>query len=72
MSIEEFSFNEHRMIVAAEGRYGDFFRTSRDVTLPLWNIMTWPMKDCDIFIRFLSQMKKSHRLCQVDGCGLPV
>jgi hypothetical protein len=40
MSIEEFSFNEHRMIVAAEGRYGDFFRAARDVTLLLSNIMT--------------------------------
>ncbi|MFK4448345.1 hypothetical protein ABH944_008403 [Caballeronia udeis] len=29
----------------------------------LSNIMDWPIKDCDIFIRFLSQMKKFHTLC---------
>ncbi|MGT2476622.1 hypothetical protein [Paraburkholderia terrae] len=63
MSIEEFSSIKHRMVLGAEERYGDFFTVARDVTLLLSNIMSWPTKDCDIFIRFLSQMKKSHTLC---------
>lgn len=62
MSIEEFSRDEHQRIIEAEARYGDFFRNARNVTLLLSNIMDWPTKDCDIFIRFLSQMKKSHTL----------
>ncbi|MDR8057700.1 hypothetical protein [Burkholderia cenocepacia] len=63
MSIEEFSHIEHQLVLGAEERYGDFFTNARDVTLLLSNIMTWPTKDCDIFIRFLSQMKKGHTLC---------
>ncbi|SPB14772.1 hypothetical protein NOV72_02004 [Caballeronia novacaledonica] len=62
MSIEEFSHIEHQMVLDAEERYGDFFTATRDVSLLLSNIMSWPTKDCDIFIRFLSQMKKSHTL----------
>ncbi|WP_321886454.1 hypothetical protein [Paraburkholderia bannensis] len=62
MSIEEFSHIEHQLILGAEERYGDFFTTARDVSLVLSNIMSWPTKDCDIFIRFLSQMKKAHTL----------
>lgn len=60
MSIEEFSHIEHQLILDAEERYGEFFTTTRDVSLVLSNIMSWPTKDCDIFIRFLSQMKKAH------------
>jgi hypothetical protein len=63
MSIEEFSHIEHQMVVGAEERYGDYFAVARDVTLLLSNIMAWPTKDCDLFIRFLSQMKASHTLC---------
>ncbi|RAS29790.1 hypothetical protein [Paraburkholderia bryophila] len=62
MSIEEFSNIEHQMVLDAEERYGDFFTTTREISLLLSNIMTWPTKDCDIFIRFFSQMKKSHML----------
>ncbi|MFM0164839.1 hypothetical protein [Paraburkholderia sediminicola] len=62
MNIEEFSNIEHQMVLDAEERYGDFFITARDATLLLSNFMSWPTKDCDIFIRFLSQMKKSHTL----------
>ncbi|MBB4517237.1 hypothetical protein [Paraburkholderia fungorum] len=62
MSIEEFSHIEHQMVVSAEERYGDYFTTARDVSLLLSNIISWPTKDCDIFLRFLSQMKKSHTL----------
>ena len=42
--------------------YGDYFRHARATTLLLSNIMMWPIIDCDLFIRFLSQMKKSHTL----------
>lgn len=62
MSIEELSHIEHQLVVNAEERYGDYFTTAQDVTLLLSNIMSWPTKDCDIFLRFLSQMKKSHTL----------
>ena len=62
MSIDKFSHIEHQLILNAEERYGDFFTTARDVTLLLSNLMSWPTKDCDIFIRFLSQMKNSHTL----------
>lgn len=62
MSIEEFSRLEHELVVGAQERYGEFFTNARDVTQLLSNIMTWHTKDCDIFIRFLSQMKKGHTL----------
>lgn len=62
MSIEEFSHTEHQLTLKAEERYGEFFTTARDVSLLVSNIMLWPTKDCDIFIRFLSQMKKAHTL----------
>jgi hypothetical protein len=62
MSIEEFSHIEHQLILNAKERYGDFFTTARDASFLLSNIMSWPIKDCDIFIRFLSQMKKAHTL----------
>ncbi len=62
MSIEDFSHIEHQMVGSAEERYGDYFTTARDVSLLLSNIISWPTKDCDIFLRFLSQMKKSHTL----------
>jgi hypothetical protein len=62
MSIESFSIDEHEMVLRAKGRYGEFFSNALDVTLLLSNIMMWPTTDCDIFIRFLSQMKTYHTL----------
>jgi hypothetical protein len=63
MFLEEYSLQEHDMVLGAEARYGEFFLSARNVTLLLSNIMDWPRMPCDIFIRFLSQMKKYHTLC---------
>src|SRR6266702_6023019 len=63
MSIETYSLQEHVMVTEAETRYGEFLVNARDTTYLLSNIMQWPTKDCDIFIRFLSQMKKYHTMC---------
>jgi len=60
---EHHSLYEHNMVLGAEVRYGAFFCSARNATLLLSNIMMWPTTDCDIFIRFLSQMKKYHTLC---------
>jgi hypothetical protein len=63
MGIESYSEQEHVMVMEVETRYGSFLSNARDATYLLSNIMQWPTKDCDIFIRFLSQMTKYHTLC---------
>lgn len=62
MSLEVFSASEHEMVIDAERRYSDYFLHARNTTILLSNIMMWPIIDCDLFIRFLSQMKKYHTL----------
>jgi hypothetical protein len=63
MGIESYSLQEHAMVMEAEARYGAFLTNARDATYLLSTLMQWPTKDCDIFIRFLSQMTKYHTLC---------
>jgi hypothetical protein len=62
MSLKVFSASEHEMVIDAERRYGDYFLHACNTTILLSNIMMWPIIDCDLFIRFLSQMKKYHTL----------
>ncbi|MET4312695.1 hypothetical protein [Bradyrhizobium sp. RT4b] len=63
MSLETFSAEEHQKLVDAEQRYGNAFINAYNTTVLLSNLMMWPLVDCDLFIRFYSQMKKYHSLC---------
>jgi hypothetical protein len=62
MSLNDYSAQEHQRVIDAERRYGDFYVNAYKTTLLLSNIMMWPVTDCEIFIRFLSQLKKYHSL----------
>lgn len=70
MSIDVFSATEHQMVVDAEHRYGDFYVNAHDASIMLSNVMMWPITDCDIFIRFLSQMTKYHTLSMISTVRL--
>jgi hypothetical protein len=61
-SLSVYSAQEHERVIDAERRYGKFYVNAHDTTILLSNIMTWPVTDCEIFIRFLSQVKKYHSL----------
>jgi hypothetical protein len=62
MKIADFSREEHQKVIDAESRYGEYYVNAHNTTMMLSTIMKWPVIDCDIFIRFLSQMKKYHTL----------
>ena len=62
MSLDIFSAQEHQMVMEAADKYGDFYINAYNATILLSNIMLWPVIDCDLFLRFLSQMKKFHSL----------
>jgi hypothetical protein len=70
MSLELFSAEEHQKLVDAERRYGNAFVNAYNTTILLSNLMMWPVIDCDIFIRFYSQMKKYHTLSVVSTVRL--
>ena len=57
MSLELFSAEEHQKLIDAERRYGNAFINAYNTTILLSNLMMWPVIDCDLFIRFYSQMK---------------
>jgi hypothetical protein len=70
MSLEIFSAEEHQKLVGAERRYGNAFINAYNTTILLSNLMMWPVVDCDLFIRFYSQMKKYHTLSIVSTVRL--
>jgi hypothetical protein len=70
MSLEIFSAEEHQRLVDAESRYGNAFVNAYNATILLSNLMMWPVIDCDLFIRFYSQMKKYHTLSVVSAVRL--
>jgi hypothetical protein len=70
MSLEIFSADEHQKLIDAERRYGNAFVNAYNTTTLLSNLMRWPIVDCDLFIRFYSQMKKYHTLSVVSTVRL--
>lgn len=70
MSLEIFSAEEHQRLADAESRYGNAFVNAYNTTILLSNLMMWPVIDCDLFIRFYSQMKKYHTLSVVSTVRL--
>jgi hypothetical protein len=58
--LDGYSAQEHERVLDAERRYGNAYVNAYNTTIILSNIMMWPITDCEIFIRFLSQMKKYH------------
>jgi hypothetical protein len=70
MSLELFSAEEHQKLVDAERRYGNAFINAYNTTILVSNLMMWPIIDCDLFIRFYSQMKKYHALSVVSTVRL--
>jgi lipase chaperone LimK len=51
-------------------KYGNAFVNANNTTMLLPNLMLWPLVDCDLFIRFYSQMKKYHTLSVVSTVRL--
>src|ERR1700733_13076315 len=70
MSIDAYSAEEHQRVIDAEQQYGDYYVNAYNATIMLSNIMMWPVSDCDIFIRFLSQVKKYHTLSMISTVRL--
>jgi hypothetical protein len=70
MNLNDYSAKEHRMVIDAEQRYGKFYVNAYNTTILLSNIMLWPVRDCEMFIRFLSQMKKYHSLSLISTVRL--
>lgn len=70
MSLEQFSQEEHERLADAENRYGRHFTNARDASILLSNIVMWPVVPCDLFLRFLSQMKKHHTLSLISTVRL--
>jgi hypothetical protein len=70
MSLELFSAEEHQKVVDADQRYGNAFINAYNTTVLLSNLMMWPVVDCDLFIRFYSQLKKYHTLSVVSTVRL--
>lgn len=70
MTIDAYSAEEHQRVIDAEQRYGDYYVNAYNATIMLSNIMMWPVSDCDIFIRFLSQLKKYHTLSLISTVRL--
>jgi hypothetical protein len=70
MSLNALSADEHQMVIDAERRYGNYYVNAHNTTIMLSNIMMWPLIDCDLFIRFLSQMKKYHTLSVISTVRL--
>jgi hypothetical protein len=70
MSIDAYSAEEHQRVIDAEHRYGDYYVNAYNATIMLSNIMMWPVSDCDVFIRFLSQLKKYHTLSLISTVRL--
>jgi hypothetical protein len=70
MSLELFSAEEHQRLVDAESKYGNAFVNAYNTTTLLSNLMMWPVVDCDLFIRFYSQMKKYHTLSVISTVRL--
>ena len=70
MSLDVFSAEEHQRLVDAESKYGNAFVNAYNTTILLSNLMMWPVVDCDLFIRFYSQMKKYHTLSVVSTIRL--
>ncbi|MEW6641718.1 MAG: hypothetical protein AB1586_14535 [Pseudomonadota bacterium] len=70
MNLEIFSAEKHQRLVDAESRYENVFVNAYNTTILLSNLMMWPVLDCDLFIRFYSQMKKYHTLSVVSTVRL--
>jgi hypothetical protein len=70
MSLDAYSLEEHERLVHAGERYGNYYWNAHKATIMLSNIMVWPVTDCDLFIRFLSQMKKYHTLSMISTVRL--
>jgi hypothetical protein len=70
MSLENFSAEEHQKLVDAEQKYGNAFINAYNTTILVSNLMMWPVIDCDLFIRFYSQMKKYHSLSVISTVRL--
>jgi hypothetical protein len=70
MSLELFSAEEYQRLVDAESKYGNAFVNAYNSTILLSNLIMWPVRGCDLFIRFYSQMKKYHRLSVVSTVRL--
>lgn len=62
MNLMQFSADEHQKLLDAEKNYGNAFINAYNTTTLVSNLMMWPIADCDLFIRFYSQMKKYHSL----------
>ena len=70
MSIDAYSAEEHQRVIDAEQQYGDYYVNAYNATIMLSNIMTWPVSDCDVFMRFLSQLKKYRTLPLISSVRL--
>jgi hypothetical protein len=70
MNLNDYSAEEHRRVINAERDYGNFYVNAYNTTILLSNIMMWPVTDCEMFIRFLSQMKKYHSLSLISTVRL--
>jgi hypothetical protein len=70
VSLHLYSAEEHQKLIDAERQYGNSFVNAYNTTIVLSNIMMWPIIDCDLFIRFYSQMKKYHTLSLISSVRL--
>ncbi|MCG4261189.1 hypothetical protein K6W36_11490 [Acetobacter senegalensis] len=62
MILAQFSAQEHQKLLDAEKKYGNAFINAYNTTILVSNLMMGPVADCDLFIRFYSQMTKYHLL----------
>lgn len=60
-----FSDVENRLVVDAESTYGEYSTHAFETVDVLMNLILWPTVPCEIFLRFLAQMKKTLLLCMV-------
>ncbi len=70
MSLELFSAEEHQKLLDSAQKYGNAFINAYNTTILVSNLMMWPVIDCDLFIRFYSQMKKYHTLSVISTVRL--
>ncbi|MBU9212028.1 hypothetical protein, partial [Burkholderia multivorans] len=60
-----FSDVENRLVIDAALSYGDYSKHAFETVDALMGLVFWPTVPCEVFLRFLAQMKKSLLLCVV-------
>ncbi|ASL48855.1 hypothetical protein bAD24_p00770 (plasmid) [Burkholderia sp. AD24] len=60
-----FSDIENRLMIDAESTYGEYSTHAFETVDTLMGLLHWPTVPCEIFLRFLAQMKQSLLLCVV-------